>query len=226
MIEPIKFIVEFDQIRNYRGRIIFVALNLMYLGNVKLLHHNMHVAWIDGLIGKLLLNWSTKRNFSKVAGSRFLRYIISAKIFRRVSVLGDCPTQFENLLHDNGIELGLCLKLRKFDINKMKAVDFKNLEEDIIISLPSPKQELLANFLMTKHNKIKRIFCVGGAVHMLADPSLECPEVLRRLNLEWAFRLRTDPMRRIYRLLKQFILFIIYIRELAKLNFKEIKTEK
>ena len=227
MPDDIKFITNFNQVYDVDKRCVFAALNLMYLGNFNFLNHSSHVLWIDGVMGKLFLKHRLKiLNLKKLPGSKFLAGIINSGNLKSVSVLGDCPAEFKDYLMKKDVVLGQCYALENFEIDRADLKIFGDLESSVIISLPSPKQEKLANALIEYNKDIQKIFCVGGAVHMIADPSLECPELLRNLNLEWLFRLKTDPLRRSKRLITQIIGVFFNYRYLRKLNFTRISSAR
>ena len=76
----------------------------------------------------------------------------------------------------------------------------------IILTLPTPKQELVANSILRKNPKTN-IICIGGSINILSGYEKKSPTILYRLNLEWLWRLRFDTRRRFSRLLESAILF-------------------
>jgi exopolysaccharide biosynthesis WecB/TagA/CpsF family protein len=63
-----------------------------------------------------------------------------------------------------------------------------------VISLGAPKQELLADAL---HKKLPDVgfLCVGAALDFISGHAVRAPVWLRRLKLEWMWRLASDPAR-------------------------------
>ena len=84
-------------------------------------------------------------------------------------------------------------------IEKLK-LNLDSIEENdiILITLPTPKQELLANIIRKKPNTL--IVCVGGGISIASGRIRECPEFLDKLGLESLWRLQTDTVRRIKRI--------------------------
>ena len=81
-----------------------------------------------------------------------------------------------------------------------KYFNFKFLDSDLIfLTLPTPKQEQLAN-LIIKNNNFFKIICVGGAINMASGVEKPVPLIIERLNFEFLWRLRTDTLRRLHRL--------------------------
>ena len=184
-----------------KDRFVLAAFNLFYLANLKKLHENFFILWIDGEAGAAFAIIKTfNRSFYKIPGSELLRMIIKSRTLSKVSILGNCPDNFKQFLCDNDISINKTLSLPNFNINCHSLTDFDNLGDDVIISLPSPKQEHLAKYLFEK-GFCDRAYCIGGAIDMIANPKVEAPTWIRRGKLEWIFRLRTDTSRRIKRLL-------------------------
>ncbi len=79
--------------------------------------------------------------------------------------------------------------------------EIKVLQPDIlIIGLGMKKQEAFAY----KYKDIlpcKIMFCVGGTIDVLSGEVTRAPELFIKLNLEWFYRLITNP-KRIFRMLK------------------------
>lgn len=83
----------------------------------------------------------------------------------------------------------------------------------IFVALGAPKQEIWI------HNNIKDLNAkvmigVGGALDYLSGDIKRAPKIIRRLGLEWLFRLLTNPSRikRIYNAT------VVFPREIRKLN--------
>jgi exopolysaccharide biosynthesis WecB/TagA/CpsF family protein len=103
-------------------------------------------------------------------------------------------------------------------INFIKLPYFNKLEEIkdqiklynndlIMITIPTPKQELLANYISyTKKNY--KIICIGGGLAMASGSEKAVPYILYKINLEFLWRLiSADFLRRIFRLFYSFLIF-------------------
>lgn len=65
---------------------------------------------------------------------------------------------------------------------------------DIVwVGLGTPKQDFEAKRLTEQHGLVTA--CVGAAFDFMAGAKSEAPVVFRRVGLEWAFRLATEPRR-------------------------------
>ena len=94
-----------------------------------------------------------------------------------------------------------------------------------LITLPTPKQEIIAEYLKNK-NKEFHIICIGGGLKMACGEEKPPPKSLENYGLETIWRLRTETLRRIKRLL---ISFYYFLKGYINNNFKDIiliKNEK
>ena len=88
----------------------------------------------------------------------------------------------------------------------------------IFITLPTPKQEIFANFLVSK-NKNFKIICIGGSIAIASGEEKEVPKII--FYLEFLWRLRYETLRRLIRLLSTF-----YYYSYGSLFTKKIKNLK
>lgn len=65
----------------------------------------------------------------------------------------------------------------------------------VFLAVGSPQQELLAYRLQRCGSAVGIGFCVGASLDFLTGRQSRAPRVLRRLSLEWLYRLLTDPRR-------------------------------
>ena len=95
---------------------------------------------------------------------------------------------------------------------KLKKTSFKKIKKytTIIITLPTPKQEIVAKEIYYQNSKLK-ILCLGGALNIASGYETPVPKFLEKLGLEFFWRLKTDPIRRSIRLIKSFCSAIFYI---------------
>jgi UDP-N-acetyl-D-mannosaminuronic acid transferase (WecB/TagA/CpsF family) len=94
--------------------------------------------------------------------------------------------------------------------------------ELIILTLPTPKQEIIAEHIARYNLKFK-VICAGASVAMLSGEEKIVPKFLEFLGLEFLWRLRNDTRRRLIRLFQTLFYFINgYFNQ--KIN--DIKIEK
>jgi UDP-N-acetyl-D-mannosaminuronic acid transferase (WecB/TagA/CpsF family) len=74
----------------------------------------------------------------------------------------------------------------------------------IFITLPTPKQEEVAN-LIVANNTFAKIVCIGGSVAIASGVEKKVPDWL--VNIEFLWRLRYETLRRTKRLIQSFYFF-------------------
>ena len=78
-----------------------------------------------------------------------------------------------------------------------------------IITLPTPKQEIIASHI-SKKKKFFKLICIGGGLEIAAGDVKPCPVLLEKIGAEFIWRLRTDFFRRLIRLLETMVLFVAF----------------
>jgi hypothetical protein len=197
--------VNFIQARRENG-VILSALNLFMLSFLR--QHpefpSNAVFWCDGLMGTLymrLKGCSTKR----LRGVEMLKAALLGNGGRSACILGSCSDSAKKALAQRGIELTQHYSLDSFDLDSFDYSSVSLSSDFVLVTLPSPKQELLSLKLAAlPNNSNQNFYCVGGALNMLSHPDLDCPRCLQVLGLEFVFRLKTDTVRRINRLFQSF----------------------
>ena len=94
--------------------------------------------------------------------------------------------------------------------------------ELIIITLPTPKQEIIAEHIARNNLKFK-IICAGASIAMLSGEEKIVPKFLEFFGLEFLWRLRKETRRRLIRLFQTAIYFI---NGFLNNKLKNIKIEK
>jgi N-acetylglucosaminyldiphosphoundecaprenol N-acetyl-beta-D-mannosaminyltransferase len=89
----------------------------------------------------------------------------------------------------------LCKKIPKIKKNSL-----------VLITLPTPKQEILAAHILKKY-PMSKIICIGGGLKIASGSEKKCPEFLYNIGLEFIWRLKSDTKRRSKRLLVDFFYF-------------------
>ena len=167
---------------------------------VKLYKDLIH--WPDGIFIK-----NINILIKKIPGREILEKLKLPKSIKKIIVLGSLPDVSRQFLK---------LKYKKKIIHKelpygnikqiTKNFNF-NIKKDeiILITLPTPKQEQLAEYLVTK-NKNFKIICIGGSINILSGLEKVVPGVIYPLEFIW--RLRYETLRRAKRLITTFISFL------------------
>jgi exopolysaccharide biosynthesis WecB/TagA/CpsF family protein len=188
---------------------IFVAINsysLLLFINKKINIDKNFIFWPDGIICKLY-------GFDKIPGRDIFKQLLSQNIkfclITSPNILNKFTEKIQNDIEL--VEVG-------FDNLDILFSNIKNItSEVVVITLPTPKQEMLALLL---HNKFKNktFLCLGGAVNMYLGIEKSCPQWLSNIGLEFIWRLHKEPLRRLKRLLT-----LVKIYKLIYANIKFIK---
>ncbi|WP_375427130.1 WecB/TagA/CpsF family glycosyltransferase [uncultured Sphingomonas sp.] len=65
----------------------------------------------------------------------------------------------------------------------------------VLFAVGSPQQELLAREMADRPDARGTAMCIGASIDFLLGTQTRAPEIVRRLSMEWAWRLLTDPRR-------------------------------
>lgn len=178
------------------------GLNLAFLGyyiQKRIILTDDTFLWPDGIF----FNRFFYNKLKKIAGRNLIKNISMPERINRVFVFGNLEEKsfmyLKNLYKKKTIHVPLGFESVKVIHNKQ--CNYKFLETDVIfITLPTPKQEELAQLIMN-NNKFFKIFCVGGAINMASGLEKPVPYIFDLLNLEFLWRLKTDTSRRVKRII-------------------------
>ena len=204
----IKFI-EANEFNKLKGKIVS-ALNLAFISydyKYKLRTHK-YLFWPDGTFSTYLLN--KRKNPGRIYFVNILNNLNKRKkIYKKIYILGNLPNTSRKWLEKN---------LRyDFEHKNFPFVNIENIKSAagriklmdnslIILTLPTPKQELVGNILLNKYPK-NNIICIGGSINILSGLERRAPFIFYFLNLEWLWRLKFDTIRRFKRLFETTYLF-------------------
>ena len=199
----LKLVSNFSSI-DIKKNFTFSALNLAFLsfifsGSIKI-PKNLFL-WCDGITGQFLYK------VEKIAGNEFLKIFYNFK-FSKIIVLGNYTKKQLSYLKRkfNTNVYGISIpKVTNKDIKKFVPKIEKNTL--VLITLPTPKQEILSSEIIKK-SRYYKILCIGGGLSIAAGEIKKCPRVLYDLGLEFIWRLRTDTLRRLKRLIVTLLIFI------------------
>jgi len=205
MKNNIKLVSDLSKI-NMKKNFIFVALNLSFIsffcnGSIKL-SNNIYL-WCDGIMGKILYG------YNKIPGSKFIKLFYKYK-YTKILIVGNYDEKQISLLKKK-----FKTKVKGFAIPKIEIKDIRNYIPStdqntlILITLPTPKQEILA-YEISKINSNYKILCIGGGLEIATGIVKSCPILISNLGLEFLWRLRTDTIRRLKRLIYTGILYLYY----------------
>ena len=196
------------------------GLNLAFIGFYNLkrikLHKNLYL-WPDGIFAKRFF-----KNVSKLPGRALIQNIHLPDKIEKIYVLGNLSQKSKSYLIKlyNRNVIHVNLPYDNIDNIFEKYCKIKFDEKDlIIITLPTPKQELLSERIMNYSSHYK-ILNVGGAVTMASGEERPIPKFFENNGLEFLWRLKTDTRRRFYRL---FVSFSSYLTGLIFMKYNKFK---
>lgn len=205
---------------DFKNNFVLSALNLAFLGSyssgkVKVYKDLIH--WPDGLFARKF-----DKSLQKIPGRQLLNKIKIPKNIKRIIVLGNLPLRSLEFLKEKFKKKILNFYLPYGDINNIvKKISYKIKKNEIImITLPTPKQEQLAEYLIS-YNKNYKIICIGGSINIASGIEEAVPNSL--YSLEFVWRLKYETRRRLIRLINTFTNYLIG-RFIYK-SFKDLKIK-
>ena len=207
----------------YKSNFILSGLNLAFLGflgvdELKLRADIYH--WPDGIFSK---SFFRDDGIKKISGRALLLNLEIPDFIKKIYVLGNLSNFSREFLEKKFKKKIIHIQLPYSSLEEIYENCPKNLrDEDLIIcTLPTPKQEYLAE-LISKNEKFYKILCVGGAVSMASGEDRPVPEFMDNLGLEFLWRLRKETFRRTKRLL---ITYVYFLYGKLKRRYNSIRTE-
>jgi hypothetical protein len=180
-------------------------MNLAFLGSYSrgdIEKSDYLMNWPDGIFSKII-----EKKIRKIPGRDILKYIRIDNSIKKIVVLGNLSLTGRNYLQKKFFlpvtHQNLPFGDTKFIIKNLNIALKK--DELILITLPTPKQEIIANYL-AKKNRYFKIICIGGSVAIASGQERQVPNLFSYFEFLW--RLRYDTIRRSNRLISTFYYFI------------------
>jgi glycosyltransferase involved in cell wall biosynthesis len=190
---------------NLNKNFVLSGLNLAFLGSLtakEVKTYNNLIHWPDGIFALKFVE-----NIKKIPGRNIIKNLKIKNKINRLVIFGNLHNQtleylkkkFNKPLINYQLPFGTIKKI----ISRFK---FKIKKNDLIfITLPTPKQEQLAEHITTISKKYK-IICIGGSLNIISGVEKAVPKYL--FKYEYIWRLRYETKRRSLRLIKTFISYI------------------
>jgi N-acetylglucosaminyldiphosphoundecaprenol N-acetyl-beta-D-mannosaminyltransferase len=213
-----------NEIINKKKTFVLTAFNLnffsnIYCNNLKLRKYSL--LWSDGLFSKFI-----NKKFIKIPGFKLITDIRLSSKFKSIHVIGNIDSKVyiflkkkfnRRIINFTELPFGDVKKLRR-NIPKIKRNSL------ILLTIPTPKQEIVADAIIKK-NSFGKIICIGGGIKIASGSEKKCPNFFYKLGLEFLWRLNTDTKRRVRRLLLSlFYFFKSFVT--ADIIFYSYKNEK
>ena len=209
--DNLKFLQNINLITNtdflpMKKNFILSGMNLAFLGfyskgEIKITENFYN--WPDGIFVK-----SIKRSIKKIPGRDLINSLKISKNITKINVIGNLSDKSKEYMH-NKFKINIENYIMPYgSVNKLTSyLPSINKNELTFITLPTPKQEQLAIELQKK-NKNYKIICIGASVAIASGEEKKIPIYLEKLNIEFMWRLRTDSLRRIKRLITSLFYYI------------------
>jgi len=203
---------------NFKKNFVLSALNLAWLGsysNNEVKTFRNLIQWPDGIFASKISPF-----LKKIPGREILRNIVLPKKIKKIIVFGELPLISRNYLIQN-FKLKICnFNLPYGNIKEiLKKINYKIKNNEIIlITLPTPKQEQIAEYLISM-NKNYKIICIGGSINIVSGFEKAVPTQLYIFEFIW--RLRYETLRRLKRLIQTFFYYykgLYYTRKFNNLS--------
>jgi hypothetical protein len=180
-------------------------MNLAFLGSYSSgeIKKNKHlINWPDGIFSRKISDLNLK-----IPGREIVRSLRIPKIIKKITVIGNLSNKAKLFLENLYKKKIKIVNLPYGDINFiLKNFKYKTSKNELIFTtLPTPKQEIIANYIASR-NKEFRIICIGGSISIACGEEKVVPTFLYRFEFLW--RLRYETRRRIWRLLISFVNYI------------------
>jgi len=182
---------------------ILSGMNLAFLG-----YYSNHVVfpskflyhWPDGIFASKIFK------IKKIPGRDLINNLKLDKKIKIINVIGNITKRSKNYLDRKFKRKINHIQLPYGSISDLKNRSIKIKKNELtLITLPTPKQEQLANHLI-KSNKYFKIICIGGSIAIASGEERKVPRFLNEYEFIW--RLKTDPLRRIKRLIETLFFYI------------------
>lgn len=205
----------FKSLYNER-KFVLVALNLAFIAffiSKKIKLNGRIFLWADGIFSKF---YKFKK---KIPGSILIKKIILSNQIDKIVVLGDFSKKIGKFLFKKFKKEIIHHQLPHASLKEIKKrIPKINKNFLYLITLPTPKQEIVASYII-KNNFYYKIICIGGGLKIAAGDIKDCPNIIRKFGMEFIWRLKTDCIRRLYRLFFSIILFIVNFKSIYKIRF-------
>ena len=171
--------------------------------------------WTDGIFHKFLIS-----GLNKYPGYKLISNLIIPKNIKNFHVIGNLEDKALFFLKKKYNLKTIHTPLPFDETNKLfKKLPKISKNEIVLVTLPTPKQELVANYL-AKKNKDYKIICIGGGLNIASGIEKKCPKLFDKLYLESLWRLKYQTNRRLKRLLITFFIFLKSFFSLFHNGFK------
>ena len=206
----------------YKKNFVLSGLNLAFLGywsekKINLYENLVH--WPDGLFKNIIFS----KDIKKIPGRTLVKQMKIEKEIKNLIVAGNCSEtskKYLDIKFKNVRKTYISLPFGKSEDLAEFIPEMKN-DDLLFLTLPTPKQEQVAEILVSKFEHYK-VICIGAGIEMASGNEKAVPEYLENYGFEAIYRLKTDTIRRIRRLTESlfFLLKAVISKKLSKIEVK------
>jgi len=195
-----------NEIVNKKKSFLLSAFNLAFFSNIydnKLKLTKRSFLWSDGLFCKF---FNSKIN--KIPGHKLIKDIKISNKFKFIHIIGNIDTKVNFFLKKKFNKKIIIFSPLPFGSDKQLAMKIPEVKKNslVLLTLPTPKQEIISSEILKKY-PLSKIICIGGGLKIASGSEKKCPTFLYNLGLEFIWRLQTDSKRRVQRLSKDLFNF-------------------
>ena len=206
----------------YNKNFVLSGLNLAFLGywsakKINLYKNLFH--WPDGLFKNIIFS----KDIKKIPGRTLVKQMKINIEIKNLIIAGNCSEtskKYLDIKFKNVRKTYISLPFGKSEDLAEFIPEMKN-DDLMFLTLPTPKQEQVAEILVSKLKHYK-IICIGAGIEMASGNEKAVPEYLENYGFEAIYRLKTDTIRRIKRLTESlfFLLKALFSKKLSKIEAK------
>jgi hypothetical protein len=191
----------------------------VYIFANKIIVNNHSYFWQDGFFSKIFL-----KKYKKLPRRKLINTLKINNNIRNIHVIGNLSLNSKIFL-----EKKYKLEIKHTPLpfgninNILQYVPKTNQSELVFITLPTPKQEIIANYISKKNINYK-IICIGGGLGMASKDERPCPTFIEKMYLEFLWRLQYQTLRRILRLF--YTLYLLFLSTISLFNKRIVFNEK
>ena len=206
----------------YKKNFVLSGLNLAFLGywsekKINLYENLVH--WPDGLFKNIIFS----KDIKKIPGRTLVKQMKIKKEIKNLIVAGNCSETSKKYLDIKFKDVRKTYIPLPFGKSEDLAEFIPEMKNDdlLFLTLPTPKQEQVAEILVSKFEHYK-VICIGAGIEMASGYEKAVPEYLENYGFEAIYRLKTDTIRRIKRLTESlfFLLKALISKKLSKIEVK------
>ena len=131
-------------------------------------------------------------------GTDFIPKILSSHVGAKVAIWGTDEPYLSRAVHVCSIKFNIeviSVENGFYDAGYYLKIAHNLDVQVILLGMGMPKQEILAHKLKNVINKPMIIICGGAIIDFLGEKTLRAPLILRKMGLEWVYRLWLEPKR-------------------------------